>query len=138
MLVGAGGNAGNQASVRIIRGLATGELDPNAPGRVIGYEARIALALGLILVVAGFVRVVAFDAGVVDALAISASLFLIVTSSVLFGCLLPLLLTRLRVDAAHASTSIQVIMDVLGVLITCTVAPRVYELASSGFPLLGT
>ena len=28
MLVGAGGNAGNQAAVRIIRGLATGEVDP--------------------------------------------------------------------------------------------------------------
>ena len=28
MLVGAGGNAGNQASVRIIRGLATGEVNP--------------------------------------------------------------------------------------------------------------
>ena len=27
MLVGAGGNAGNQAAVRIIRGLATGEVE---------------------------------------------------------------------------------------------------------------
>ena len=58
----------------------------------------------------------------------------IVTTSVVLGTLLPLLLNRLRVDAAHASTSIQVIMDVLGVLITCTVAPRIFELAAAAGP----
>ena len=42
------------------------------------------------------------------------------------GQVLPLGLNKLRLDAAHASTSIQVIMDVLGVLITCTVAPFVF------------
>jgi Mg/Co/Ni transporter MgtE len=41
--------------------------------------------------------------------------------------LLPLGLNKLRLDAAHASTSIQVIMDVLGVLITCTVAPLIFN-----------
>ena len=43
------------------------------------------------------------------------------------GQVLPLGLNKLRLDAAHASTSIQVIMDVLGVLITCTVAPLIFN-----------
>ena len=59
-----------------------------------------------------------------SALAISASLFLIVSTSVVLGTLLPLLLQAAKLDAANASTTIQVIMDVLGVLITCTVAPQ--------------
>ena len=132
MLVGAGGNAGNQASVRLIRGLATGEVNPDSgeqTRRILLNEARVGAALGLILVFAGFIRVAAFRASLVDAAAVSASLFLIVSISVVLGTLLPLLLNRLRLDAAHASTSIQVIMDVLGVLITCTVAPVVFQLA---------
>jgi len=129
MLVGAGGNAGNQAAVRIIRGLATGEVAPNLSERtttIITDEVRRAFALGAILVAAGFVRVIAFNAGLDDALAISASLFIIVSTSVVFGTLLPLLLSAVRVDAANASTTIQVIMDVLGVVITCTVAKAVF------------
>lgn len=129
MLVGAGGNAGNQAAVRIIRGLATGEVTPDASPAtraIVSDEFLRAAALACILVAAGFVRVIAFDATVADAAAISASLFLIVSTSVVLGTILPLVLQSLRVDAAHASTTIQVIMDVMGVLITCTVAPKIY------------
>jgi Mg/Co/Ni transporter MgtE len=131
MLVGAGGNAGNQAAVRIIRGLATGDLNP-ADGqqrrRVLLSEVRVALSLGLILVVAGFTRVAAFGTATpADAAAIAASLFIIVTTSVVLGALLPLGLQRVRLDAANASTMIQVLMDVLGVLITCSVAPLVFH-----------
>ena len=32
------------------------------------------------------------------------------------------MLQAIKVDPAHSSTSIQVIMDILGVIITCTVA----------------
>ena len=135
MLVGAGGNAGNQAAVRIIRGLATGEVDPTPTERttsIVADELRRAFALATIVVIAGFVRVVAFDATIEDAVAISSSLFIIVATSVILGTLLPLLLTNLRVDAAHASTTIQVVMDVMGVFITCTTAPIVFQVASSG------
>jgi len=143
MLVGAGGNAGNQAAVRIIRGLATGEVDPAPTERtaaLVSDELRRALALAFILVVAGFVRVVAFQASIEDAIAISSSLFLIVSTSVVLGTVLPLLLSAMKIDAAHASTTIQVIMDVLGVLITCAVATYIFALLEESggvLPLLG-
>ena len=35
------------------------------------------------------------------------------------------MLQAIKVDPAHSSTSIQVIMDILGVIITCTVAMSV-------------
>ena len=104
---------------------------PRTRGLVSAELAR-AVALGMILVLAGFVRVIAFGGGLGDGLAISASLFIIVSTSVILGTLLPLLLQSLRIDAAHASTTIQVIMDVMGVLITCTVAPIVFAALSSG------
>ena len=130
MLVGAGGNAGNQAAVRIIRGLATGEVDPAPTERtqsIVSDEILRAGALACLLVVAGFLRVLAFgDTSVADATAISASLFIIVSTSVILGTILPLVLQAIKVDAAHASTTIQVIMDVLGVLITCKVAPLIF------------
>ena len=82
------------------------------------------------MVLAGYVRVIYFhsstDAAVYrrDALAISVSLLMIVVSSIVIGCLLPLLLHRLRVDPAHAGATIQVIMDLAGVCITCVVCSR--------------
>merc|ERR1719273_2627986 len=46
MLVGAGGNAGNQASVRVIRGLALGRLDePSQKNRFLDREFKMALSL---------------------------------------------------------------------------------------------
>ena len=116
--------------MRIIRGLATGEVDARPTERtqaIVSAEIARAAALACILVVAGFVRVVAFDASIADATAISASLFIIVGTSVVLGTLLPLLLQNLKVDAAHASTSIQVVMDEMGVLITCKIAPLVFD-----------
>lgn len=49
------------------------------------------------------------------------SLLAIVFTSVLIGSVLPLLLQRCGVDPAHAGATIQVIMDLLGVCITCVV-----------------
>ena len=130
MLVGAGGNAGNQAAVLVIRGLATGDVNARNYARYLIGECKMALCIAVPMVLAGYVRVIYFhsstDAAVYrrDALAISVSLLMIVVSSIVIGCLLPLLLHRLRVDPAHAGATIQVIMDLAGVCITCVVCSR--------------
>ena len=56
MLVGAGGNAGNQSAVLVIRGLATGEIREWT--RYICGEVKMAVAISIIMVGAGFARVV--------------------------------------------------------------------------------
>eukprot|EP00310_Coccolithus_braarudii_P023386 CAMPEP_0183337740 /NCGR_PEP_ID=MMETSP0164_2-20130417/5275_1 /TAXON_ID=221442 /ORGANISM="Coccolithus pelagicus ssp braarudi, Strain PLY182g" /LENGTH=271 /DNA_ID=CAMNT_0025507477 /DNA_START=105 /DNA_END=921 /DNA_ORIENTATION=- len=129
MLVGAGGNAGNQSAVRIIRGLATGEVNPDSAQSFVLLEVRMAVAIGLVLLSAGFLRVFLFHVELLDAIAISASLFVITASSVIVGAILPLVLNALRVDAAHAATTVQVIMDVSGVLLTCTICSIVFAAA---------
>ena len=61
----------------------------------------------------GFFRVIITNGGLVNALAIGMSLFMIVLFSVLLGTLLPFVLGWIGMDPAHAGTTIQVCMDVL-------------------------
>ena len=124
MLVGAGGNAGNQAAVRVIRGLAVGAVVPGENGAsFVLREARMALVLAAALSVVGYCRVVAFTANTssTEALAVAASLFLIVALSIVLGAALPIFLEKINAGASNAATTIQVVMDVSGVLITCAV-----------------
>jgi len=135
MLVGAGGNAGNQAAVRIIRGLAVGAVVPGENGAGFVFrELKMALCLATALSGVGFVRVYSFTAATTttEALAITASLFLIVFLSIVLGAALPILLEKLGAGASNAATTIQVVMDVSGVLITCAVCGYVLD----GLPLL--
>ncbi|GMI38986.1 hypothetical protein TrCOL_g5802 [Triparma columacea] len=118
MLVGAGGNAGNQASVRVIRGLALGTLTSKNQGDFLRKELTTAFYLSLLLSVAGFARAVLFKVPGPETMAITIALFSIVFFSIIFGATLPLLLKSLGIDPAHSSTSIQVIMDILGVVFT--------------------
>ena len=60
MLVGSGGNAGNQAAVLVIRALATGNLT-RAEAAYLGSEVLMALCIGSILLVAGVFRVLIFN-----------------------------------------------------------------------------
>jgi Mg/Co/Ni transporter MgtE len=85
-------------------------------------EFKMALALSGILSMAGFLRAAAFHTPFPETLAITASLVVIVFTSICLGGVLPLLLTRLGVDPAHSSTSIQVVMDILGVFLAVTLS----------------
>ncbi|CBJ32338.1 Mg2+ transporter-e family [Ectocarpus siliculosus] len=122
MLVGAGGNAGNQSAIKVIRGLATGRFTPHAACAlsVIGDQAIVGILLGTALAAGGFVRVWVTEGTTLrDASAISSSLFLIVMASVLLGSALPFGFARAGVDPANAGTTIQVAMDIVGVAVTC-------------------
>jgi len=121
MLVGAGGNAGNQSAIKVIRALATGSVDVSWASfrSMMADQVQVALLLGGALSAGGFARVYVTNGDATNATAISLSLFMIVMSSVLLGTGLPFGLARLGVDPANAGTSIQVLMDILGVAITC-------------------
>jgi len=127
MLVGAGGNAGNQASVRVIRGIALGTLNDDTQRQFLNREFKMAFSLSCILSLAGFVRAAAFRTPFAETLAITTALALIVFSSICLGSILPLVLRRLKIDPAHSSTTIQVIMDILGVVMTVLVSTAVLD-----------
>lgn len=127
MLVGAGGNAGNQASVRVIRGLALGTLNPTTQSQFLSREIRMAFALSAILSIAGFTRAILFQTPFPETMAVTLALSMIVFSSICLGAVLPLVLQKMGVDPAHSSTTIQVIMDILGVVLTVFVSTAVLD-----------
>ena len=61
MLVGAGGNAGNQSAISVIRGLATGTIQPTARCALetMWRQTRVGVALASVLAAGGFARVLA-------------------------------------------------------------------------------
>ena len=85
-------------------------------------QAAIGLLEACALSVVGLVRVLMFERemGVAGGIAVAWALFFIVLSSVLLGTMLPLALWRLGIDPAHAGPGIQVLMDILGVALSCT------------------
>ena len=120
-LVGAGGNAGNQASVRVIRGLALKTLTANTMRSFLMREAFMAVLLALSVGFIGFCRAMLSPCSTPELVAVVFSLMAIVFISVIVGALLPLFLNAVRVDPAHAATSVQVIMDICGVFVTLVV-----------------
>jgi cation transporter-like permease len=127
MLVGAGGNAGNQASVGVVRGLAVGTIDRSNVKRFLRREFAMALALSIIIGIAGFVRAAVFAIPWLETMAITSSLFMIVIISVVTGAMLPLGMHAVGIDPAHSSTTIQVIMDITGVVITVHVSSLILD-----------
>lgn len=159
MLVGAGGNAGNQSAVRAIAMLAKGEINGSRLAHVlpvIKRECVIGFICAAVLSTIGALRVfmhqvmrksggaadtdaaalatvvnsAAAPAGyqppqqagiAVTVFAISASLFMIVFLSAAIGVVLPFLFLKFGSNAENAAPAIQVIMDVLGVFLTCVV-----------------
>lgn len=87
----------------------------------------MALSLSAILSLAGFVRAIAFATPLPETVAVTSALALIVFSSVCLGAVLPLVLKKVGVDPAHSSTTIQVVMDILGVVLTVIVSSVILD-----------
>lgn len=113
----------------VIRSLAVGDLDLSGDAfrRTMSRQARVGVLLALATTSVGVARVLVTDGELQNVLGISASLFAIVFTSTLLGAALPFGLGRFGVDPANAGTTIQVVMDVLGVATTCAVCSLVYS-----------
>ena len=129
MLMDTGGNAGSQASVTIIRGIALGEVEFRDIGKVIWKEVRASILLGLTLAVACFVKLMLVDRlwaitnGFNVALVICLSLLSTVVLAKLIGCTLPLIAKKCHLDpAVVASPFITTIVDALSLSIYCLIA----------------
>jgi len=140
MLVGAGGNVGNQSVIKVIEQLFSGQLklDAAACQSILLQQLAVGILLSFILGVGAFIR--AFisqyymrprDADGVNALrgciAVTFSLMVIVLTSAVLGTCLPLALIAVGLDVAHAGPSIQVVMDIGGVVITCSISRRILD-----------
>ncbi|XP_004345761.2 hypothetical protein CAOG_06171 [Capsaspora owczarzaki ATCC 30864] len=127
-IVGAGGNVGNQSAVAVIRGLATGEIHAGNRLKLVLREAVAGVVIAA--VAAGFkiarILILSPSTAFNDVTAIVVALAAVVCLSSTIGTLLPLALDAVGVDPAHAGPTIQVVMDILGVLITCAVSESIF------------
>ena len=120
--------AGNQAAVRIIRGMALGRINESNKRQILLRECVMGIAMCCLLSLVGLARVhLSAHTSAKETLAITLSLSAIVFVSVLIGSALPFVLRSWGFDPVHASTSIQVIMDISGVLITCFVSTMILK-----------
>lgn len=129
MLMDTGGNAGSQASVTVIRGIALGEIEFKDIFKVVWKEFRAAILLSLTLAAACFIKLMlidklwAVDNGLLVALVVCLSLCVTVMLAKLIGCTLPLIAKKCRLDpAVVASPFITTIVDALSLSVYCLIA----------------
>jgi magnesium transporter len=131
LLISSGGNSGSQATTLIIRAIALGELRLRDWWRVVGRELAMGVALGVLLGVIGFLRIVVWQAinpiyghyYMLVALTILLSLLGVVTFGTVTGSMLPFILRRCGLDPASASAPfVATLVDVTGLVIYFSVA----------------
>ncbi|MBM4352484.1 MAG: magnesium transporter [Deltaproteobacteria bacterium] len=119
IIMAMGGNIGTQSATVIVRGLATGYVDPKRMMPVFWREIRVALALGATygLIVGGVSF--AFSGGdIAYGLSVATSMVLAMCIAVTVGTLLPIILEKLHVDPAVATGPfVTSAVDVLGLLV---------------------
>ncbi len=132
LIISSGGNSGSQATSLIIRALALREVGLGDWWRVAVRELPAGLALGAILGVVGFARIVTWQTiGWYDygphflrvGATVSLALVGVVTFGTLTGSMLPFVLRRLGFDPASASAPfVATLVDVTGLVIYFSVA----------------
>ena len=126
MLIGTGGNAGNQSATLVIRGLATGEISRKNAMRVLLREFGMSIVIAILLFIVTFARIYFVYPDLTSTIAISASLFLIINVSMILGTFIPFMLERLGVDPAYsAAPFLATLMDIVGILIYCAVCSHI-------------
>ena len=124
MLMGTGGNSGNQASTLIIRGLALGEVKIKDFFKVLWKEIRVSVMVGAILGIANVIRMLivrlATGSDVTDSviLVVSLSVVAVVIVSKTIGCTLPIIAKLLKLDPAlMAGPLITTLVDAISLIV---------------------
>lgn len=124
MLMGTGGNSGNQVSTLIIRGLALDELRIKDYFSILWKEIRVSLMVGIVLGIANYARmlIIRFATGneVTNSviLVVSLAVTAVVIVSKTIGCTLPIVAKLLKLDPAlMAGPLITTLVDTISLVI---------------------
>ncbi|MBP3701738.1 MAG: magnesium transporter [Lachnospiraceae bacterium] len=130
MLMSTGGNAGSQASVSIIRGLALDEIDYSDTIRILLKELTVGTICGITLAVANFAKLMLFDRlTFAVSIVICGALLMTVVAAKLIGCSLPILAKRLGFDpAVMANPFITTLVDAISLIVYFQIATMVLHI----------
>lgn len=131
LIISSGGNSGSQASTLVIRALALEEIRLRDWWKVFKRELVSGLILGTILALIGVIRIIAWENIFHSygehylklALTVSLSLVGVVLWGTISGSMLPLILSKCKLDPASASAPfVATLVDVSGLVIYFTLA----------------
>ncbi|SMP41316.1 magnesium transporter [Anoxynatronum buryatiense] len=119
MLMDTAGNAGNQSSTLVIRGIALGEIELEDYLQVLWKEFRISLLVGLMLGLINFARMLLIvESSILVAVTVSFTLSLTVVMAKIFGGLMPIIAKKMKVDPAiMAGPLITTIVDAMALIV---------------------
>ena len=128
LIIGTGGNTGNQAATTVTRALALGDVSPRDTFRVLAQEVRTGMTLGLVLgslgwLIAGVVY--GWDLGAV----IGLTLLALCTIAATVGGVMPMLAQAVRADpAVFSNPFISTFVDATGLIVYFLIARAVLGL----------
>jgi magnesium transporter len=128
LLIGTGGNTGNQAATTVTRALALHDVGPRDILSVLAKESSVGATLGLLLGAAGFgVVSVVFDVRI--GLLIGLTLLAVCTMAATVGGVMPLVARAIRVDpAVFSNPFITTFVDATGLVVYFGIATAVLQL----------
>ncbi|NLL89738.1 MAG: magnesium transporter [Dehalococcoidales bacterium] len=123
LLIGTGGNVGAQSATVVIRGLATGEVNPKKAMAVVGRESLVGIVLGLTLGVAVLILAYLLGRDLMVAAVVTFTLVVISVIATIVGGALPFVFRLVKLDPALVSAPfISTVMDISGVFLYFVVA----------------
>ena len=136
MVMGTGGNAGSQASVTVIRGMALNEIRPRDIGKVIWKELRVSILVAISVGLVCFAKLQIVDRLLFNynytllySAAVGTAIALAVVVAKIVGCCVPIFAKAIHIDpAVFANPFITTITDVLSLLLFCGVTLGIFRL----------
>jgi magnesium transporter len=129
VLIDAGGNTGSQSATLVIRGMATGDLHLRDWLRVLSKELLVGLILGAALGLMLFLWGSIWSPARTVAPVVGLTMIVLVLWANLVGAMMPLVLSKLRLDPAVASAPlITTVVDATGLLIYFSIAVIVLDI----------
>lgn len=129
ILIDSGGNISAQSSTLIIRALATGELTIRSWFKVVKKELLVGLMIGLTLGSILYIRGFFWRGGPTIGMIVGISMVAITVWANLLGSILPIILTKLKLDPAVISSPLlTTLIDSTGLIIYFSLAKLVLHL----------
>jgi len=133
IIIGMAGNVGTQTATIIVRGIATGRVEPSSALKVVFKELEVGLILGLLygmlLGGAGYVlgAIGYMDIGIMTSIelgiTVGVGIILAMATAAFVGALVPVVLNRINLDPAVATGPfVTTSVDILGVVVYFLVA----------------
>lgn len=125
LLIGTGGNTGNQAATTVTRALALGDVRPGDVWRVLARELGVGVCLGSLLgLIGGTIAAIVYEPTI--GLVIGLTLLAVCSLAATIGGVMPLIARALRVDpAVFSNPFISTFVDATGLIVYFLIARTV-------------